>query len=217
MSSRIRRSRRGRRNGNRRRSSGPARGYTFRRNPVFSMSPSLTDGTYRLRDTLTLSSGGTGNLAILISRSITQFVESKSLFTLYTQVRLLSFEVSITPSPVFSNSDATYTNLQMGWLAIGTNPTTTVTAATTGDEVLAQSDSREFFLRNRITPFHFRSAVPRQGFMSTPFASETSYVFAGCPGSIYVNSLLAASLVPSVDQAYCIITGVYQLTGRTAV
>jgi len=203
------------RRGNRRTRRRPRPAYVRQRNPTTAMSRVITDGTYRLRDTLTLSSGSTGNLKQIISRSYTQFTEEKSLSAMYTEVRLISFECSISPTPVYANSDADYKNLQQGWMAIGTTPATTLTAPTTGNQILAQSDSREFFLRNRITPFHFRSVVPSRPFMPTPFASETSYTFAGCPGSILIGNMLSSSEVPSVDLMYVIITGVYQFTGRT--
>jgi len=203
----------------RNRRSKPRRGsrptYRSGRNPITAISRPITDGLFRLRDTLTLSSGGTGNLKQIISRSYTQFTEEKSISAMYTEVRLISFEVSITPSPVYSNSDSDFKNLQMGWMAIGTTPTSTITAPTTGNQILAQSDSREFFLRNRIGPFHFKSAIKSGGYLSTPFASETSYSFAGSPGSIFIGNMLSASEVPSVDLMYCVITGVYQFTGRT--
>jgi len=194
---------------------GGGAGYRTGRNPITAMSPRITDGVYRLRDTLTLSSGASGNLKQIISRSYTQFTEEKSLTAMYTQVRLISFECSITPAPVYSNSDSDFKNIQMGWMAIGTSPTSTTVAPTTGNQILAQSDSREFFLRNRITPFHFKSVVPRTGFLSTPFASETSYSFAGSPGVVFIGNMLSASEVPSVDLMYVVITGVYQFTGRT--
>jgi len=169
-----------------------------------------------MRDTLTLSSSGAGNLAQIISRSYTQFAESKSLEALFTQVRLLAFSVSISPARIFAKSDSDEKNLSFGWFALGTNPTTTVTAATTGDQVLAQSDSREFFLRNMVKPFQFNSAILQGGYEYTPFASETSYAWAGCPGSIYINNMLSGSEAASVDLMYVIITGVYQFSGRTA-
>jgi hypothetical protein len=184
-------------------------------NPVTSMSRTVSDGVYRLRDTLTLSSGSTGNIKQIISRSYTQFTEEKSLTALYTEVRLLSFECSITPSQVYANSDSDFKNLQQGWMAIGTTPATTTTDPSTGNQILAQSDSREFFLRNRITPFHFKSVVTTRGYLPTPFASETSYSFAGCPGSILIGNLLGSSEVPDSDLMYVVITGVYQFTGRT--
>lgn len=191
---------------------------TFRygRNPRTAMSKRLSDGMFRLRDTLTLSSSSGGDLSQLISRSYTQFAEAKSLEALFTEVKLISFEVSITPARIYAKTDSDEKNLSMGWFAIGTNPTTTVVAASTGDQVLAQSDSREFFMRNSIRPFHFRSAVLKSGYKYTPFASETSYAFAGCPGSIYIKNMLAGSEAASIDLMYVIISGVYAFTGRTA-
>jgi len=213
----MRRRGRGRRNGSRRRPGGGrgTSGYRLGRNPVFAMGPRISEGVFRLRDTLTLSSGGTGNIKQIISRSYTQFTEEKSLTAMYTEVRLLNFECSITPTSVYSNSDADFKNLQMGWMAIGTTPATTLTAPTTGNQILAQTDSREFFLRNRIVPFQFRSMISRSGYMPTAFASETSYTFAGCPGSILIGNMLGSSEVPSVDLMYVVITGMYQFSGRT--
>lgn len=180
------------------------------------MSKTVSTGLFRLRDTLTLSSSSGGDLKQIISRSYTQFAESKSLEAIFTQVKLISFECSITPARIYAKSDSDEKNLSMGWMAIGTNPTTTVVAPSTGDQILAQSDSREIFLRGRVTPFHFRSAVLSSGYKFTPFASETSYAFAGCPGSIYIGNMLAASEAASTDLMYVIITGVYAFTGRTA-
>jgi hypothetical protein len=208
----MRRRNRGRRQ--RRRGPGGA-SYRTGRNPITAMSSRLTDGVFRLRDTLTLSSGGTGNIKQLISRSYTQFTEEKSLSAMYTEVRLISFECSITPAQVYSTADTDFKNLQQGWMAIGTTPATTITAPTSGNQILAQADSREFFLRNRIAPFHFKSTVPRRGFLPTPFASETSYSFAGCPGTILIGNLLGSSEVPDTDLMYVVITGIYQFTGRT--
>lgn len=176
----------------------------------------ISTGMFRLRDTLTLSSGSGGDIAQLISRSYTQFAESKSLEGLFTQVRLCAFSVSISPARIYAKGDSDEKNLSFGWMAIGTNPTTTVTAATTGDQVLAQSDSREFFLRNAVKPIQFNSAVLQGGYEYTPFASETSYAYAGCPGSIYINNMLSASEAASTDLMYCVITGIYQFNGRTA-
>lgn len=210
--------RRGRRNGNRRRPGGRPRyapGVKRGRNPVTPLNPRITDGVFRLRDTLTLSSSEGGNLAQLISRSYTQFSEEKSLSAMYTQVRLISFELSVTPARIYAKGDSDEKNLSMGWFVFGTTPVTTVTAASSGNQVLAQSDSREVFMRNRIVPWHFRSVCPRFGYMPTAFASETSYPFAGSPGSIYVNNMLSGSEAASVDLMYVIITGIYQFSGRT--
>jgi hypothetical protein len=197
---------------------GPRQGgssYRLGRNPIMVMNRSVTDGLFRLRDTLTLSSGSTGNLKQIVSRSYTQFTEEKSLTALYTEVRLISFEVSITPAQVYAKSDSDFTNLQQGWMAIGTTPATTLTPPSTGNQILAQSDSREFFLRNRITAFQFKSAVATRGYLPTPLASETSYSFAGSPGSILIGNLLGSSEIPDTDLMYVVITGIYQFTGRT--
>ncbi len=180
------------------------------------MSKGVSEGLFRLRDTLTLSSGSGGDIKQVISRSYTQFAEAKSLEAIFTEVKLISFEISITPSRVYAKSDSDEKNLTFGWMAVGTNPTTTITAPSTGDGILAQSDSREFFLRNMIRPFHFRSAVLRSGYRFTPFASETSYAFAGSPGSIFIGNMLTGSEPADVDLMYVIITGVYAFTGRTA-
>ncbi len=179
------------------------------------MSRQVSEGVFRLRDTLTLSSSGTGDLKQLISRSYTQFAEEKSLSAMFTEVKLISFECSITPASVYAKSDSDETKLSFGWMAIGTTPVTTISGAASGNQMLAQSDSREFFLRNRVTPFHFRSAVLRSGYKYTAFASETSYTFAGSPGSIYIGNMLSGSEPVSTDLMYVIITGVYAFTGRT--
>ncbi len=207
--------RKGRRNGNRRRPGQPPGGFSRSRNPVVSMAPRVTDGVFRLRDTLTLSSGSGGDIKQIISRSITQFSEEKSLTAMYVEVRLISFEVSITPARIYVKTDSDEKNLSMGWMGIGTTPVTTITGPASGNEILAQSDSREFYLRNRIVPFHFRSLIPASGYLFTAFASETSYTFAGCPGSILIGNLLSSSEAASTDLMYCVITGIYQLNGRT--
>ena len=183
---------------------------------VSNMARHVSIGTFRLRDTLTLSSGSGGDIKQIISRSYTQFAESKSLEGLFTEVRLVAFNVSISPARAYAKSDSDEKNLSFGWMAIGTTPATTLTAPTSGDQILAQSDSRELFLRNRTTPFHFNSAVVRGGYKFTPFASETSYSFAGCPGSIYVGNMLSGSEPASSDLMYVIITGIYEFSGRTA-
>lgn len=189
----------------------------FGRNPKSQMSKHISEGLFRLRDTLTLSTGSGGDIKQVISRSYTQFAEAKSLEALFTEVKLISFSVSITPTSFYCKSDSDSKNLSFGWMAIGTNPTTTLTAPSTGDGILAQSDSREFFLRNMIRPFQFQSAVLRQGYRFTPFASETSYAFAGCPGSIFVGNMLSGSEPFLSSDIMCvIITGIYAFTGRTA-
>lgn len=184
-------------------------------NTVGNMSKLVSDGVFRLRDTLTLSSGSGGDIKQIISRSYTQFAEEKYLTGLFTEVRLLGFEVSISPAQIYAKSDSDETLLSFGWMAIGTTPATTTTPPSSGDQILAQSDSRELFLRNRVSPFHFKSAILRGGYKLTPFASETSYTFAGCPGSIYVGNMLASSEAASTDLMYVIITGIYQFSGRT--
>jgi hypothetical protein len=171
---------------------------------------------FLLRDTLTLSSGAGGDLKQVISRSYTQFAEAKSLEALFTQVRLCAFTVSISPSRVYATADPDATNLSFGWMAIGTNPSTTITAPSTGDGILAQSDSKEFFLRNMTRPLHFNSAILQGGYEYTPFASETSYAWAGCPGSIFAGNMLSGSETASADLMYVVITGIYQFNGRTA-
>lgn len=152
----------------------------------------------------------------VISRSYTQFAEAKSLEAIFTEVKLLAFEVSISPARIYAKSDSDEKNLSFGWIAIGTNPTTTLTAPTTGDGILAQSDSRALFLRNRTRPFIFRSAVLASGYRFTPFASETSYAFAGCPGSVFVGTMLSGTEATNTDLCYVIISGIYAFTGRTA-
>lgn len=179
------------------------------------MAQRVTDGLVRLRDTLTLSSSAGGDLKQYISRSYTQFTEEKSLTAMYTQVRLISFELSISPARIYAKGDSDEKNLSFGWMSIGTTPDTVVAGPSTGNTILAQSDSREFFLRNRVTPFQFRSAVKVGGYEFTPFASETSYAFAGCPGSVYIGNMLSGSEAASTDLMYVVITGVYQFTGRT--
>jgi hypothetical protein len=171
---------------------------------------------FRFRDTLTLSSGSGGDLKQLISRSYTQFAEAKSVESLFTQVRLCAFTVSISPARIFAKSDSDEKNLSFGWMAVGTNPTTTLVAPTSGDQILAQSDSREFFLRNMVRPMHFNSAILQGGYEYTPFASESSYAWAGCPGTIYIGNMLSGSEAASVDLMYVVITGIYQFNGRTA-
>ncbi len=211
--------RRGRRNGSRRFRRGSGRqipkGFKRGRNPVTAMAPAITDGLYRLRDTLTLSSSAGGDLKQYISRSYTQFAEEKSLSAMYTEVRLLAFDVSISPARIYAKSDSDEKNLSFGWMSIGTTPVSVVSGPATGNTILAQSDSREFFLRNRITPFHFRSMIPKTGYLPTAFASETSYTFAGCPGSVYIGNMLSGSEAASTDLMYVIITGVYVFSGRT--
>lgn len=210
----------GRRNGNRRggRRGGGRQlggvGYSLRRNPVYSLTHSLSEGTFRMRDSLTISSSAAGNVRQIISRSITQFTESKSLMSLYTTVRLVAFECSITPAPTFFDTFGG-TNTSPGWFVIGTNPVTTVTPPTLSNEIAAQSDSREFYMRARVTPFQFRSMISRSGYLPTAFASETSYVFAGSPGTILIGNVLSNTEAASVDILYIIITGIYQLSGRT--
>ncbi len=181
-----------------------------------ALSTRVSTGMFRLRDTLTLSSSAGGDLKQLISRSYTQFAEAKSLEGLFTQVRLHAFSVSISPARIYAKSDSDEKNLSFGWMAIGTNPTTTVTAPSTGDQILAQSDSREFFLRNMVRPLQFNSSVLQGGYEYTPFASETSYAFAGCPGTIYIGNMLSGSEAASADLMYVVITGIYQFSGRTA-
>lgn len=176
----------------------------------------ISTGMFRLRDTLTLSSGSGGDIKQVISRSYTQFAEAKSLEALFTQVRLCAFSVSISPSRVYAKSDSDEKNLSFGWMAIGTNPSTTITAPSTGDGILAQSDSREFFLRNMIRPLHFNSAILQGGYEYTPFASETSYSWAGCPGSVFVGNMLTGTEPVSSDLMYVVISGIYQFNGRTA-
>jgi hypothetical protein len=171
---------------------------------------------FRFRDTLTLSSGSGGDLKQTISRSYTQFAEAKGVEALFTQVRLVAFSISISPTRVYAKSDADEKNLSFGWMAIGTTPTTTITSPTSGDQILAQSDSREFFLRNRTGPFHFNSAILAGGYEYTPFASETSYAWAGSPGTVYVGTMLSGLEFPSSDLMHVIITGIYQFNGRTA-
>jgi len=180
------------------------------------MARHVSTGTFRLRDTLTLSSGAGGDIKQTISRSFTQFQEAKALEGLFTEVRLLAFSVSISPARIYAKSDSDEKNLSFGWMSIGTTPTTTVTGPTTGDQILAQSDSREFFLRNRINPFHFNSAVLQGGYKFTPVASETSYSFAGSPGTVYVGNMLSGSEPASIDLMYVIISGIYAFSGRTA-
>lgn len=183
---------------------------------VRNMTRHVSTGMFRMRDTLTLSSGSGGDIKQLISRSYTQFAEAKALEGLFTQVRLIAFSLSISPARVYAKSDSDEKNLSFGWIAIGTTPNSTLTAPTSGDQILAQSDSRELFLRNRTTPFQFNSAVLRGGYKFTPFASETSYAFAGCPGTVYVGNMLSGSEPASVDLMYVIISGIYEFSGRTA-
>ncbi len=210
MSKRMKRNKKGNRKTSR--PSGPSRsGQT-----VSAMGKNISTGLFRLRDTLTLSSGSGGDIKQLISRSYTQFAEAKALEGLFTEVRLKAFSVSITPARIYAKTDSDEKNLSMGWMAMGTTPATTVTALTTGDQILAQSDSREFFLRGRIRPFVFNSSILQGGYEYTPFASETSYAFAGCPGTIHIGNMLSGSEAASTDLMYVIITGVYQFTGRTA-
>ncbi len=194
---------------------GKRNGYRLGRNPVTNLSPRVTDGVYRLRDTLTLSSSAGGDLKQYISRSYTQFTEEKSLSAIYTLVRLLAFEVSITPARIYAKTDSDEKNLSTGWMTIGTTPVTQVAGPSTGNTILAQSDSRQFFLRNRITPFEFKSMIPREGYLPTPFASETSYTFAGSPGSVFIGNMLTGSEAASTDLMYVIITGIYHFSGRT--
>lgn len=181
-----------------------------------ALSFRISTGMFRLRDTLTLSSGAGGDIKQVISRSYTQFAEAKALEALFTQVRICAFTVSISPSRIYAKSDSDEKNLSFGWMAIGTNPSTTITAPTTGDGILAQSDSREFFLRNMIRPLHFNSAILQGGYEYTPFASETSYAWAGCPGSVFVGNMLTGTEAASTDLMYVVITGIYQFNGRTA-
>lgn len=189
--------------------------FTYGRSPRANISRSVSEGIFRLRDTLTLSSSSGGNLKQVISRSYTQFAEAKSLEAIFTEVKLIAFECSISPAQYYAKTDTDETKLSFGWMCIGTNPMTTITAPTTGDGILAQSDSREFFLRNMVKPFNFRSLCLKSGYKFTPFASETSYAFAGSPGSIFVGNMLANSEQVNTDLMYVIITGVYAFTGRT--
>ncbi len=191
-------------------------GQTKSTNAVSAMSFRVSTGMFRFRDTLTLSSGSGGDLKQIISRSYTQFAEAKGVEALFTQVRLCAFTVSISPARIYAKSDSDEKNLSFGWMALGTTPTTTITAPTSGDQILAQTDSREFFLRNMVRPFNFNSAILQGGYEYTPFASETSYAWAGSPGSIYIGNMLAGTEAASTDLMYVIITGVYQFNGRTA-
>lgn len=179
------------------------------------MSPSISEGLYRLSDSFVLSAGSSSNCYTTVSRSITQFAEEKSLSSIYSMVRLISFQMTLYSGTIFTKVDSDNKNLSMGIMAMGTAPITTVTAPSSAVQVLAQADSRTVQFRNRVVPYVFRSTVQAGGFAFTAFASETSYAFAGSPGTILVANVLAGSF-PEGDVAYGIITAVYQLGGRTA-
>ncbi len=190
-------------------------GYNNKKHPISMISRGVTDGLYRLTDTLTFSSGSGGDHTSLVSRSFTQFAESSYLDKIYTEIRLIAFTMTVSPSPEMCKTDSVPSNLSMGWMALGTTPASTVVNASSANQVLAQSDSRSFYLRNAIRPIVFNSAIKPGGYQFTPFASEDSYAFAGCPGTIYVKSVLSAGLPASSTFMYGVICGIYQFTGRT--
>lgn len=204
-----------RRNGRRRRfpqgrrkiqPSGPTR------RGVNSIAPRVSDGFYRLQDGLTLTSGSSGDCYITIDRSFSQFAESAPLSQLYTMVRLIGFDVEFFPLP---NLVGVGSGGAIGPFVVGTQLAVTPTAPPDEKTVLACSDARRFNGLNRVTGFKFRSMVPRGGYIFTNFIDETSFSYAGSPGVIQFANTDSGSLPTSQAIFRCIITGMYEFTGRT--
>lgn len=180
-----------------------------------SIAPRISNGVFRLSDGLTLTTGSGSNLYVTIDRSITQFAESKTLIQMYDMLRLIAFEARFTPYPNYVDTDAP--DAQCVTWVVGTNLAASVTGPPNEKAVLACSDSKMFNSVNRVSPFTFKSLIPRGGYLFTTWEAETENVYSGCPGAIQFANLIANSAGNSKLAFQVSITGIYELTARTFV
>lgn len=206
-----------RRSGRPRRGTQPAGPAYSRR--INSISPSVSDGMFRLMDSFTLTSGTDSNAYSFLDRSFTQFAESKAISQLYTMVRLVAFELSLYPTPYAASTGldvATSFGVTTDFV-IGTNLGLEASTPVSALDVFACSDARTFNTVNRTTRFRFNSIIQRGGYMFTNLSSELAHPYAGSPGIVQIANNIPGQASQEQDIVHIIVTGVYQFSGRTLV